>query len=152
MTWKRPPHHCYWLFVRGIHRSPVDVPHEGGSNAALYCFFSVGLGKPLNKLSSCWWVRCHGAHVTCQWWFLNHSISDHWQNDWLSLALLLIEIIQTVTYTLKSAFFSTYMYLATFYKPLADFTIIRPLYGRRKSSLGARHWMCSSRGANTVLN
>ena len=29
---------CYWPFVRGIHRWPVDSPHKGASNVDLPCF------------------------------------------------------------------------------------------------------------------
>ena len=33
IKWKHFP--CYWLFVRGIHRSPVNSPHKGQWRGAL---------------------------------------------------------------------------------------------------------------------
>ena len=33
IKWKHSP--CYWLFVRGIHRSPVNSPHKGQWRGAL---------------------------------------------------------------------------------------------------------------------
>ena len=37
ITWKHFPR--YWPFVRGIHRSPVNYPHQGQWRGALMCFF-----------------------------------------------------------------------------------------------------------------
>ena len=36
IKWKHFP--CYWPFVRGIHRSPVNSPHKGQWRGALICF------------------------------------------------------------------------------------------------------------------
>ena len=36
IKWK--PFPCYWPFVRGIHRSPVDSPHKGQWRGALMFF------------------------------------------------------------------------------------------------------------------
>ena len=37
IKWKHFP--CYWPFVRGIHRSPVNSPHKGQWRGVLMCFF-----------------------------------------------------------------------------------------------------------------
>ena len=53
VTWKRFPY--YWPLVMGIHRLPVDSPHE---TVMLTCDVSVLiLSKLLNKQSSWWWVK-----------------------------------------------------------------------------------------------
>ena len=62
LTWHDFPH--YWPFVRGIHRSPMDSPHNG----SVMRNFAVSLlliqtiiwtnGRfVLNKLSSWWWYE-----------------------------------------------------------------------------------------------
>ena len=53
MKWKHFP--CYWTFVRGIHRSPVNSPHIKASDAELWCFFYLRLNKRLSKQSWGWW-------------------------------------------------------------------------------------------------
>ena len=65
MTRKRFP--CYWPFVRGIHRQPVDSPDKGpvpatggfpwqrASDAELWCFFEVSPNKLLSKHSNGRW-------------------------------------------------------------------------------------------------
>ena len=49
IKWKHSP--CYWPFVRGIHRSPVNYPHKGQWRGALIFFFNLRLNKQLNKQS-----------------------------------------------------------------------------------------------------
>ena len=51
IKWKHFPR--YWPFVRGIHRSPVNSPHNG---QWLDVFLDLRLNKPLSKH---WWI----------WWF-----------------------------------------------------------------------------------
>ena len=51
MTWKHLLH--YWPFVRGIHRPPVDPPHEGPVIRSFIFFYVAILSKMLNKQSSC---------------------------------------------------------------------------------------------------
>ena len=46
IKWKHFPR--YWLFVRGIHRSPVNFPHKGQWRWA-FVFFDLRLNKPLCK-------------------------------------------------------------------------------------------------------
>ena len=72
IKWKHFP--CYWPFVRGIHRSPVNSPHKGQWRGALM-FFSI-----------CTWIhgwvnkgeagdlKRHRTHydVTVMWLFLDH--------------------------------------------------------------------------------
>ena len=43
MKWKHVP--CYWPFVRGIHRGPVDSPHQGPVRRSLDVFFDLRRNK-----------------------------------------------------------------------------------------------------------
>ena len=59
--WKRIPHYC--LFLRGIHRSPVDFRHNRSLMRNFDIVFDVNLNKLLNKQSICWrfatpWRSC----------------------------------------------------------------------------------------------
>ena len=49
------PH--YWLFVKGINRSPVDFHHKGLNNAKLYVFSVASLGTTLIKQSNYQWFQ-----------------------------------------------------------------------------------------------
>ena len=54
IKWKHFP--CYWAFVRGIHRSPVDFAHKGQWHRALI-FFLIGASTNswvTNKQLRCW--------------------------------------------------------------------------------------------------
>ena len=55
IKWKHFP--CYWPFVRGIHRSPVNSPHKGQWRGALIFFFDLRLNKRLRKQSWGWWFK-----------------------------------------------------------------------------------------------
>ena len=46
IKWKHFP--CYWPFVRGIHRSPVNSPPKGQGRRALMFYWSVPVYKPLS--------------------------------------------------------------------------------------------------------
>ena len=46
----------YWPFVGGIHRSPMNSPHEGHL-AHVYVFFDLRLNKRLRKQSWGWWCE-----------------------------------------------------------------------------------------------
>ena len=43
----------YWPFVRGIHRWPLDSPHNGSVKRSFDIFFTVCLNKLMNKQWSC---------------------------------------------------------------------------------------------------
>ena len=45
----------YWPFVRRIHRSPVDSPHNGPLMLSFDVFLAVGLQKLFDRLPSCQW-------------------------------------------------------------------------------------------------
>ena len=71
IKWKYFPRS--WPFVRGIHRSPVNSPHQKASDAELWCFFDLRLNKRLNKQSRGWWFetpscslwrQCNGLSVS----------------------------------------------------------------------------------------
>ena len=49
IKWKYFP--CYWPFVRGIPRSPVNSPHKGQWRGALMFFGDLSLNKQLSKQS-----------------------------------------------------------------------------------------------------
>ena len=52
IKWKHFP--CYWPFVRGNHRSPVNsLPVTRSFNV----FFDLRLNKPLSKQSRGWWLE-----------------------------------------------------------------------------------------------
>ena len=53
---------CYWPFVRGIHRSPVNSSHKGQWRGALMFSLICALNKRLSKQ---WWG----------WWFDTPSCS-----------------------------------------------------------------------------
>ena len=55
ITWRHFPH--YWLFVRGIHRSPVNSPHKGQWCGALMFSLICALNKWLSKQSWDWWFE-----------------------------------------------------------------------------------------------
>ena len=54
IKWKHFP--CYWPFVRGIHRSPVNSPHKGQWRGALMPSL-ICVNKWLSKQSSDWWFE-----------------------------------------------------------------------------------------------
>ena len=66
---------CYWPFVRGIHRSPVNSPHKGQWREALMfsLIWAWTNGWALSKQSLGWWFgtlprslwrRCNDCGVT----------------------------------------------------------------------------------------
>ena len=61
MEWKYCP--CYWPFVWGIHRSPMNSPHKGQWRG-VDVFFDLRLNKRMSKQSWSWWFETQ-SH---QWW------------------------------------------------------------------------------------
>ena len=68
--WKRFPY--YWLFVQGVHMSPVNSPHKGQRRGALILSLTCALNKRLSKqpwgwrfetLSRSLWRHCN---ISCQ--------------------------------------------------------------------------------------
>ena len=55
IKWKHFP--CYWPFVRGIHRWPVNSPHKGQWRGALMFSLICALNKRLSKQSWGWWFK-----------------------------------------------------------------------------------------------
>ena len=55
IKWKKIP--AYWLFVRGIHRLPVNSAHKGQWRGALMFFFDLRQNKQLSKQSWGWWFE-----------------------------------------------------------------------------------------------
>ena len=60
---------CYWPFVRGIQRSPVNSPHKRPVTRSVDVFSDLRLNKRLRKQSWDWWFEtpsrslwrhCHG--------------------------------------------------------------------------------------------
>ena len=60
INWKNVP--CYWSFVRGIHRSPVNSPHKGQWRGALmFSLICAWINGWVNNGEACHF-RHHGAH------------------------------------------------------------------------------------------
>ena len=81
IKWKYFPR--YWPFVRGIHRSPVNSPHEGQWRGALFVFFDL---RPKKRLSKQWWgwwfetpSRTLWRHCNGCSWNWNHSVNCIWE-------------------------------------------------------------------------
>ena len=55
IKWKHFP--CYWPFVRGIHRSMVNSPHNGPVTRSFGVFFDLPLNERLSKQSWGWWFE-----------------------------------------------------------------------------------------------
>ena len=55
MKWKHFPR--YWPFVRGIHRSPGEVPAQRPVTRSFDVFFALRLNKRLSKQSWGWWFE-----------------------------------------------------------------------------------------------
>ena len=60
IKWKHFP--CYWLFVRGIHRSPVNSPHKGQWRGAVMFLWSAPWIICLLTAENCFEFQ---ALVTC---------------------------------------------------------------------------------------
>ena len=61
IKWKHFP--CYWPFMQGIHRSPVNFPHKGQWCRAL--MFSLICTWTNSSVNNRWYtgdLRCHSAH------------------------------------------------------------------------------------------
>ena len=82
IKWKHFPR--YWLFVRGIHRSPLNSPHKSQWRGALMFFFNLRPNKRFNKQSSGWWFekpsRSLWRHCNDHRWYLIVP----WENRLLS--------------------------------------------------------------------
>ena len=78
IIWKHFPR--YWPFVRGIHRSPVNSPHESQWRGALLFSLTCALNKRLSKQSRGWWfetpMRSLWRHCTVK--------GHHWFN-WIMI-------------------------------------------------------------------
>ena len=78
IKWKHVP--CYWPFVRGIHRSPVNSPHKGQWHGdfmlSLICAWINGWVN--NREAGD--LRCHRAHydVIEMSWFKCNARSIYW--------------------------------------------------------------------------
>ena len=71
IKWRHSP--CYWSFVWGIHRSPVDSPHKGQWGRALMFFICSWINSWVNNREA-GNLRCHGGHYdvivirSINWW------------------------------------------------------------------------------------
>ena len=86
IKWKHFP--CYWPFVQGIHRSPVNSPHKGQWRGAL--MFSL-ICTWINS-----WVNNHEAGdfhmLPCPLW---HSNGDQYMLFWTHMILWLLLSTET---------------------------------------------------------
>ena len=62
IKWKHFPR--YWLFVRGIHRSPVNSPLKGQWRG-FDVFFDLRLNKRLSKQWWGWWFKAPSRSLWC---------------------------------------------------------------------------------------
>ena len=90
IKWKHFPR--YWLFVRGIHRSPVNSPHKGRWRGAL--MFSM----------ICVWINNIGKQ-SWGWWFetLSHPLWRHCNVDriqWIQRYNEVVITLKDVAWTL----------------------------------------------------
>ena len=65
IKWRHFP--CYWPFVRGIHRSPVNYPHKGQWRGALM-LSKQWWGWWFETQSSSLWHHCNVKIVYLDWW------------------------------------------------------------------------------------
>ena len=105
IKWKHFP--CYWPFVRGIHRSPVNSPHKGQWRGAL--MFSL----------ICAWINA---------WVNNHEAGDlrrhhaHY-NVTVMVNLMFADALETQSWywicRINGSFFHTKRYQLTLLLPLS---------------------------------
>ena len=67
----------YWLFVRGIHRSPVNSPHKGQWRGALMFPLICVLNKRLSKQSWGWWFETPSRSLRRQCTVMTSSYPVH---------------------------------------------------------------------------
>ena len=60
IKWKHLP--CYWPFVRGIHRSPVNSPHKGQSHRTLMFTLIYAWTSSWINTRDAGYLRCHPTH------------------------------------------------------------------------------------------
>ena len=63
IRWKHFP--CYWPFVRGIHRSPVNFPSQRPVVQSFDAFFDLCPNKRLSTQSRCWWFEMPSHLLWC---------------------------------------------------------------------------------------
>ena len=74
IKWKHFP--CYWPFVRGIHRSPVNSPQRPVTRS-FDVFFDLRPNKRLSKQSCGWWLEKLSRPLWCHCNDLLHwNVSD----------------------------------------------------------------------------
>ena len=74
ITWKHFP--CYWPFVRGIRRSPVNSPHKAQWRGALMFSLICILNKRLSKQSWGWWFETPSCSLSCHCNAMNKCFWD----------------------------------------------------------------------------
>ena len=93
IKWKYFP--CYWPFVRGIHRSPVNSPHKGQWRGALMFSLICALNKRMVNNRETGEMRRHRAHhgvivMSRKLWWHHHAMKT------ISVLLLLYHDIPPV--------------------------------------------------------
>ena len=112
IKWKHFP--CYWPFVRGIHRSPVNSPHKGQwCGALMFSFICAWINGWDNRKAGD--LRCHHTHyditVILPWrWYhsfvLSHRFSlvtghgivylQYWSDIWCWSCMNILLIFMSV--------------------------------------------------------
>ena len=105
IKWKNFP--CYWPFVRGIHRSPVNSPHKRQWRGALM-FSLIFLNKRLSKQSCGWWLET----VSRPLW--RHCNEGHGIGKYMTYSLNLVAIKLQMLESLHSPMLCPLMWLRIF--------------------------------------
>ena len=93
IKWEHFP--CYWPFVRGIHRSPVNSPHKGQWRGALmFSLICVWINGLVNNLEAGDLSR-HRAHydviiMLWLWWYEPLLLSNETDGLFLPMTSLII--------------------------------------------------------------
>ena len=131
IKWKHFPR--YWPFVRGIHRSPVNIPAQRPVTWSFDVFFDLRLNKRLSKQSWGWWFEtlsrplwrhCNGGifPVFCICFDICTLTFDifpvHW-SVWVIVvtALMSLSVWETVSMVTFSVFGSSYDVTAMAFTP-----------------------------------
>ena len=87
IKWRHFP--CYWPFVRGIHRSPVNSPHKGQWHGVLIFSLICAWANGWTNHRDTGHLRCHRAHynvivmpfvyMQCAMSFQYFRYTDYWK-------------------------------------------------------------------------
>ena len=117
IKWKHFP--CYWPFVRGIHRSPVNSPHKGQWRGALL-FSLIWYNKRLGKQSWCWWFETplHPLWRHCD----DQELKPSWKRGLITMETKTLNImyhLQMYPFSIMVFWYSSYSIESNLARPVA---------------------------------